>query len=245
MLLRRITEHVKAQNWFAVALDFVIVVVGVLLAFQITSWSAARGESAKFERQVQAVRLEMLENLERHEFIRNRIENQATALAELRTVLADPLIDISDEELDALLWQSILMIRVHTKRSALDTLLSSDLVIEYADKKLVDEIEDWEASFAFMNKEQDDALQFRNMIQHRHYANNLSYASVFQGAFDEEDYIAPPRFRDSRDKLSNDAVLENILVGRQVTTKQDLRNSAELVERTRALIAVIEEREAR
>ena len=26
MLLRRITEHVKDQNWFAVALDFVIVV---------------------------------------------------------------------------------------------------------------------------------------------------------------------------------------------------------------------------
>lgn len=42
MILRRITEHVKAQNWTAVALDFVIVVVGILLAFQITEWSAAR-----------------------------------------------------------------------------------------------------------------------------------------------------------------------------------------------------------
>ena len=29
MLLRRITEHVKTQNWTAVAIDFVIVVVGV------------------------------------------------------------------------------------------------------------------------------------------------------------------------------------------------------------------------
>ena len=29
MLLRRVIEHVKAQNWTAVALDFVIVVVGV------------------------------------------------------------------------------------------------------------------------------------------------------------------------------------------------------------------------
>jgi len=28
MILRRVIEHVKAQNWFAVALDFVIVVVG-------------------------------------------------------------------------------------------------------------------------------------------------------------------------------------------------------------------------
>ena len=42
MLLRRIIEHVKTQNWTAVALDFVIVVVGVLIAFQVTAWNDAR-----------------------------------------------------------------------------------------------------------------------------------------------------------------------------------------------------------
>lgn len=45
MLLRRITEHVKAQNWFAVGLDFLIVVVGILIAFQITNWSERRGDA--------------------------------------------------------------------------------------------------------------------------------------------------------------------------------------------------------
>lgn len=44
MILRRVTEHVKAQNWFAVGLDFSIVVVGILLAFQITQWTAAHQE---------------------------------------------------------------------------------------------------------------------------------------------------------------------------------------------------------
>lgn len=42
MLLRRMTQHVKDQNWFAVALDFVIVVAGILIAFQITNWNQAR-----------------------------------------------------------------------------------------------------------------------------------------------------------------------------------------------------------
>jgi len=32
MLLRSISKHVKDQNWFAVALDFVIVVIGVAVA---------------------------------------------------------------------------------------------------------------------------------------------------------------------------------------------------------------------
>jgi len=47
MLLRRVIEHVKVQNWTAVALDFVIVVVGVFVGLQVNNWNAARGERAK------------------------------------------------------------------------------------------------------------------------------------------------------------------------------------------------------
>lgn len=47
MLLRSLTKHVRDQNWFAVALDFFIVVLGILLAFQITNWSEARSDRAQ------------------------------------------------------------------------------------------------------------------------------------------------------------------------------------------------------
>ncbi|MDX1518052.1 MAG: hypothetical protein R3288_14495 [Woeseiaceae bacterium] len=42
MLLRRVIEHVKAQNWTAVAIDFVIVVVGVFVGLQLGNWNEAR-----------------------------------------------------------------------------------------------------------------------------------------------------------------------------------------------------------
>jgi len=42
MLLRRITHHVNEQNWFAVFLDFFIVVAGILIAFQVTTWNEER-----------------------------------------------------------------------------------------------------------------------------------------------------------------------------------------------------------
>ena len=45
MLLRSITKHVREQNWFAVALDFFIVVAGILIAFQITNWNEARSNA--------------------------------------------------------------------------------------------------------------------------------------------------------------------------------------------------------
>ncbi|MFN0023860.1 MAG: hypothetical protein ACKVS5_08170 [Parvularculaceae bacterium] len=45
MILRRITEHVRAQNWFAVALDFVIVVAGVFVGLQVNNWNEAQSSS--------------------------------------------------------------------------------------------------------------------------------------------------------------------------------------------------------
>lgn len=45
MLLRSVMKHVREQNWFAVGLDFVIVVAGILIAFQISNWSAERQDN--------------------------------------------------------------------------------------------------------------------------------------------------------------------------------------------------------
>lgn len=46
MLLRRLAVHVRTQDWFAVGLDFLIVVIGVVLGFQITSWNEQRADRA-------------------------------------------------------------------------------------------------------------------------------------------------------------------------------------------------------
>jgi hypothetical protein len=49
MILRSLNKHIKEQNWFAVFLDFFIVVLGILLAFQVTNWNEER--KAKFAEQ--------------------------------------------------------------------------------------------------------------------------------------------------------------------------------------------------
>lgn len=52
MLLRSITTHVRDQNWFAVVLDFFIVVAGILIAFQITNWNEVRADHNLADRYV-------------------------------------------------------------------------------------------------------------------------------------------------------------------------------------------------
>src|SRR3954467_799030 len=42
MILRRVVEHAKTQNWFAVTLDFFIVVMGVFIGIEVANWNQAR-----------------------------------------------------------------------------------------------------------------------------------------------------------------------------------------------------------
>lgn len=44
MILRRIIMHVETHNWFAISIDFVIVVVGVFLGIQVSNWNSERLE---------------------------------------------------------------------------------------------------------------------------------------------------------------------------------------------------------
>ena len=75
MILARLSRAIRQQNWFAVVLEFVIVVSGVLLAFQITAWNEARAEReaeqsylARLHAEIvdaEASRLGLLENVTR------------------------------------------------------------------------------------------------------------------------------------------------------------------------------------
>lgn len=80
MLLRRISKHVKEQNWFAVALDFVIVVVGILLAFQITEWSDRRNERAQEQIWLTRLHGDFGRILEQGNYLTPRMSAQVPAL---------------------------------------------------------------------------------------------------------------------------------------------------------------------
>jgi hypothetical protein len=78
VLLRRITENVKAQNWFAIALDFLIVVVGVFVGLQVNNWNEARADSRREASYLAALRedfgsviAELESDIARYEVIAN------------------------------------------------------------------------------------------------------------------------------------------------------------------------------
>lgn len=44
MIFRRIKSHIEKENWFAVFVDFFIVVVGVFIGLQVANWNEARAD---------------------------------------------------------------------------------------------------------------------------------------------------------------------------------------------------------
>jgi hypothetical protein len=61
MILDNLTRAFKTQNWFAVATEFVIVIAGVVIGFQINAWNEGRIERASAE----IARLRLIADLER------------------------------------------------------------------------------------------------------------------------------------------------------------------------------------
>lgn len=82
MMLRRVIDHAKAQNWTAVVIDFIIVVMGVFIGIQLGNWNAARAERERREQVTQALLTDLRDSREVQRKV--IIEPIAEGLAEWR-----------------------------------------------------------------------------------------------------------------------------------------------------------------
>ncbi len=90
MLLRRITKHIKDQNWFAVGLDFLIVVIGVFIGLQVANWNDARLQKADERQLIQRLADEAAELTSALSDYRTIHSDTVEANFEFVELLADP-----------------------------------------------------------------------------------------------------------------------------------------------------------
>tara|TARA_R110001599_G_scaffold103567_1_gene263684 strand:+ start:1107 stop:1835 length:729 start_codon:yes stop_codon:yes gene_type:complete len=83
MILRRLTKHVRDENWFAVGLDFVIVVIGVFVGMQVSNWNDAH--QTQSERQLVETRL-LSDFVLMHEDVVRAAEGHEAVLESLHTL---------------------------------------------------------------------------------------------------------------------------------------------------------------
>ncbi len=63
MIFRRVKAHVAKEDWFAVFIDFIIVVFGVFMGLQVQQWNETRDNRAEYVRALHRLNIETTTNL--------------------------------------------------------------------------------------------------------------------------------------------------------------------------------------
>lgn len=97
MILRRITQHVKDQNWTAIAIDLVIVVLGVALGIQVSNWNESRKSAALEGRYLDRIAVDLQATVAVFSEAVELTVQRRQSIADFAEALADP--SASDEDL--------------------------------------------------------------------------------------------------------------------------------------------------
>ncbi|MEE2525926.1 hypothetical protein V0U79_06075 [Hyphobacterium sp. HN65] len=124
MILARISRAIREQNWFAVALEFVIVIAGVVIGFQIQGWSAMQSERDREVAYLARLHTEIEELQVTRERSVSRREGFYTRLVEFADMLNGRADDEPEEEHCAAIGLSFVVSNPTDRLAVLDELLS-------------------------------------------------------------------------------------------------------------------------
>ncbi|MEM7053147.1 MAG: DUF6090 family protein [Pseudomonadota bacterium] len=185
MLLRRVSQHVKDQNWFAVVLDFSIVVIGVFIGIQVSNWNDARNEAS----QEQVILASIVDDLRSDELQLNdgirmaenniRAANYTLEQAGLRPIgnieFASSSIDFSSgrlyipqiqgefEQTNRLWSQAVVRYHPTQSSAAFDTLMATGDLGLIKDRELVQQLQTYQLLWNDIEGSQNTTFRpFRN-----------------------------------------------------------------------------------
>ena len=89
MILRRLTDALRKQDWFTVVIETLIVVLGVFLGLQVNNWNEARGERSMERQYILRLHSDMQRSAEAirssGSFLVRQVENEGVLLSSLAT----------------------------------------------------------------------------------------------------------------------------------------------------------------
>ena len=132
MLLRRIIEHVKTQNWTAVAIDFFIVVVGVFIGIQVSNWNTGLSNKRAYESALERLRLEIDTNDKTLTLVESEVKETRDQIRKAQEALATCGDDPQTRELvNDGIRQLTSTSGLHFRHRAIDELTSSPPLLEH------------------------------------------------------------------------------------------------------------------
>jgi len=235
MILRRVTEHVRNQEWTAIAIDFVIVVVGVFVGIQVSNWNGAKVEAAQLDEQLRSLRLEMEDNRVRIAEHRAAIQSQYDDAAALRASFAADTPDPDPDQTDARLMNVYRIVTFVPERNAYQDLADTGGLRRLAGTPLRETIASWDATLAAVQRMNTDALMHRSASM-PDLTSRLAIGAMLEHFPSPQGDVPRSRFRNDPQALAQDRALDNYLAVRLGVNGATLLYLDQLEQETNALI---------
>ena len=240
MLLRRITQHVKDQNWFAVLIDFAIVVFGVFIGIQVSNWNATRAEDARIAAQLNSFRNELI--LARDDFASRQVyyEDRFQSVTELRNRLESGR-DLSAEDFNRLAVSAIRGGGLNMSFRGFEEMTATGAISKLGNAELRDLIHAWDTSFTNIKNTDVGLENVRNGVLIPIVLETTSFGNIVQADARYQDFPVTERLNVDVEDIRANRPFDNALAMRQVMAKQQLNALVGFIATTEELIAALEE----
>ena len=164
MIFRRVKAHIEKENWFAVFIDFLIVVVGVFIGIQVANWNASSQQESTTQHYIERISNDLLasqDDIKQRLSYFNQTRNHALSALEAleldKTKLgSDFLIDI---------YQASQMLPREIGRDSYDEVLSIGANTAIPDVNVRKRIGAYYRSISALDKNLLDVMPYRDIVR--------------------------------------------------------------------------------
>ena len=240
MILRRVAEHTKAQNWFAVTLDFLIVVVGVFIGIEVANWNEARQDRQEERRYYGQLLVDLrtdLDTLARAEKLADRFDEAAQMVIDR---LDGAPTRASPGRLATAIHLAGFINIPHASRGTYDELVSTGNLRLLRNAELKSQIADYYGDFE-LNRQWDSLLRDQQSAYWADTAGILPRPILRAAIRGIEPPVTAEEDRAIWQKARSHTRLPNMLVGMAAYQERVRRDSERHSVRATKLIATIEQ----
>lgn len=219
-----------------------MVVLGVLVAFQISQWAHTQSERNQLTRELFTLRDDMIANETRLKADIGDINIQLSDLAELRKALSGKAKNANMSRIDYLLLHGLNIWTFQPLTGSYDTLVTSGNLRFLNGSPTQAALTKWQEDLANLKRVEADMLWQRNQGMGTWMVRQFSFGAVAEQDTPAQQYIARSRFRNNFNSLKNSRVLDGVLAMRIVIQSETRNELLGLQDDTRKLVSVIDKR---
>jgi len=251
MILRRLAESIRRQDWFTVLLEILIVVLGVFIGIEVSNWNEdniQRNEESAYLRLLEA---DVLSSRELAQSTLDMLLRQDDARRRLYSFSTDD--DSADElqEIPGLINLAIwAMPTMEFNQTTFETLKSTGQLDVFGDESLIRELTDLQSDILDIRRR--EALETTTLvnltdpmlIEHVDMAHMLLQPSI-SGRRKTIDWLDQPDSDFQSSDFLKSIQFRNMILARTIPSKNRIRALELIDERYQRILSLIDARQAK